>query len=85
MDGLDAFHFLVNRETRSRGTSRETIMDGVVEAHRRTGASPMTRLVGAVYLAVISERYLAAASGASADLVSERLDACLTALREWVR
>lgn len=45
----------------------------------------MTRLVGAVYLAVISERYLAAASGASADLVSERLDACLTALREWVR
>ena len=85
VDGLDAFHFLVNRETRSRGTSRETIMDGVVEAHRRTGASPMTRLVGAVYLAVISERYLAAASGASADLVSERLDACLTALREWVR
>lgn len=83
--GIDAFHFFVNAATRRRGESPEVIGEGMRAAWRAAGGGHQQWLVGAVYLAVISERYLSsAASSPLGRLIDTRLRACVAALRIWL-
>lgn len=83
--GIDAFHFCVNDSTRARGEQPEAIIEGMRAAWQAVGGGHMQRLVGAVYLAVISERYLASVSSSPiGHLIDARLRACVEALRVWL-
>lgn len=82
--GLDAFHFEVNRE-RDWRAGGEQLLGAITRAWKAGGQRRSGRLVGAVYLAVIAGRYLAADGSPLAGLIQRRLDDCVAALRVWVR
>lgn len=83
--GLDAFHYCVNRATRRLGDGVDAISSGMHAALRASGGGQVGRLLGAVYLAVIAERYRAAAASEDlGHLIDARLEGCLAAWRSWL-
>ena len=82
--GLDPFHYAVNSATLRDGEEVPVVLGALERVVDLTGSGARARLVAAIYLVAICERYLGRAEPGRGGLIRHRADLMVRSLATWL-